>query len=70
MVEADEVDCEVAEKDRLSGGQANIAGVGESDGEGEESRVKGGESEAILSVVDEGLKASVGGLQAAASISS
>ena len=70
MVEADEVEYEVAENDRLSGGQANNAGVGESDGDGEESLVNGGELDAMLSVVNEGLKANVGGLQAAASISS
>ena len=43
---------ELAEKDRLSGGQADIAGVGDVDGDGEESLVKlvkGGEQEAVLS---------------------
>ena len=70
IVEADEVEYEVAENDRLSGGQANNAGVGESDGDGEESLVNGGELDAVLSVVKEGLRANVGGLQAAASISS
>ena len=70
MVEADEVEYEVAENDRLSGGQANNAGVGESDGDGEESLVNGGELDAMLSVLKEGLRANVGGLQAAASISS
>lgn len=36
---------ELAEKDRLRGGQAKRAGVGDIDGEGEESRVKDGEAE-------------------------
>lgn len=43
---------ELAEKDRLSGGQADIAGVGDVDGDGEESLVKlvkGGEQEPLLS---------------------
>ena len=39
----EEVDDELAEKDRLRGGQADNAGVGEIDGEGEESLVKRGE---------------------------
>ena len=64
------MECEVAENDRQSGGQANRAGVGESEGDGEESLVKGGELDALLSVVNEGLKAKLGGLQAAFSISS
>lgn len=51
---------EVAEKDRLKGGQANNAGVGEIDGEGEESRVKGGELETSLPIAEEGLRAIVG----------
>ena len=34
---------ELAEKDRLSGGQAEIAGVGDVEGDGEESLEKGGE---------------------------
>lgn len=51
---------EVAEKERLNGGQANIAGVGDVEGDGEESLVKGGEPEASLSVVDEGLRFLVG----------
>lgn len=34
---------ELAEKDRLRGGQADRAGVGDVDGDGEESLVKGGE---------------------------
>lgn len=38
-MEKEEVVDELAEKDRLSGGQADIAGVGD----GEESLVKGGE---------------------------
>lgn len=37
------MDDELAEKDRISGGQADNAGVGDIDGEGEESLVKGGE---------------------------
>lgn len=41
---------ELAEKDRLNGGQADSAGVGDVDGDGEESLVKGGEQEALLSV--------------------
>ena len=43
FVDADEVVDELAEKDRVSGGQADIAGVGDIDGDGEESLVKGGE---------------------------
>lgn len=53
---------ELAEKDRLSGGQADIAGVGDMDGDGEESLVKGGEYEALLP--GDGLKAVVGMLGA------
>ena len=34
---------ELAEKDRLSGGHADIAGVGDVDGDGDESLVRGGE---------------------------
>ena len=57
-VETEEVvDCELAEKERLSGGQADIAGVGDIDGDGEESLVKGGEYEALLS--GDGLEAVV-----------
>lgn len=45
---------DVAENDRSSLGHADIAGVGETEGEGEESLVKGGDAEALLSVaVDE-----------------
>ena len=43
FVDADEVADELAEKDRVNGGQADIAGVGDVDGDGEESLVKGGE---------------------------
>lgn len=50
------VDDEVAENERLSGGQAKIAGVGEVDGDGDEPRVKGGEFESLLSVADNGLR--------------
>lgn len=53
--ERDPVDClekvvadEVAEKDRSSLGQADRAGVGEIEGDGEESLVKGGDMEALL----------------------
>ena len=46
-VEADDA----AEKERPRGGQADSAGVGESDGEGEESLVNGGEAKAWLSLV-------------------
>ena len=49
---------ELAENDRLSGGQANNAGVGDIDGDGEESLVKGGEYEALLS--GDGLEAFIG----------
>ncbi len=42
-MESEEVVDEFAEKDRLRGGQADIAGVGDADGDGEESLVKGGE---------------------------
>lgn len=41
-VEADDA----AEKERPRGGQGDSAGVGESDGEGEESLVNGGEAKA------------------------
>ena len=54
------VDEEVAEKERLSGGQEKIAGDGEIDGDGEESLVNGGEFEAILSVADDGLRVFIG----------
>lgn len=50
-VEADEL----AEKDLSSLGHADSAGVGEMEGEGEESLVNGGDAEALLSVVAEGL---------------
>ena len=49
---------EFAEKDRLSGGQANSPGVGDSEGDGEVSLVKGGEYDSLLS--HEELKAVVG----------
>lgn len=58
IVETEEVVDGLAENDRLSGGQANSAGVGDIDGDGEESLVKGGEYDALLS--GEGLKAIVG----------
>ena len=48
----DEVEYEAAEKDLLKGGQGDSAGVGEIEGDGEESLVKGGELEATLSVDD------------------
>lgn len=48
-MEKEEVVDELAEKDRLSGGQADIAGVGDIEGDGEESLVKGGEYEGLLS---------------------
>ncbi len=51
MVEADDVEYDAAENDLLRGGQADSAGVGEIEGDGEESLVNGGELEAILSVV-------------------
>lgn len=51
---------EAAENDRLNGGQASKAGVGEIDGEGDESPVRGGEFEALLSVAEDGLIAIVG----------
>ena len=51
MVEADDVEYDAAENDLLRGGQADSAGVGEIDGDGEESLVNGGELEAMLSVV-------------------
>jgi len=62
-VDPETVECaedEVAENERLSGGQANSAGVGENEGDGEESRVKGGEPEASLSVAEAGLRVFVG----------
>ena len=43
MVEADD---DAAENDRPRGGQAESAGVGDKDGEGEESRVNGGDTKA------------------------
>ena len=58
----------VEENDRPRGGHASKAGVGESDGSGEEPRVRGGEFEALLSVMDgvmdtgtTGARPSVGG---------
>ena len=51
MVEADDVEYDAAENDLLRGGQADSAGVGEIEGDGEESLVNGGELEAMLSVV-------------------
>ena len=38
----------MAEKDRPRGGQAESAGVGEMEGEGEESLVNGGDVEPLL----------------------
>ncbi len=35
--------------------------MGERDGEGEDSRVKGGDVEALLAVAEDGLKANLGG---------
>ncbi len=52
-VVAEEVAEEVAEKDRSSLGHADRAGVGEIEGDGEESLVKGGE---LLPVVEVGLR--------------
>ena len=55
---------ELAEKDRLKGGQGNRAEVGVIDGEGDESLVRGGDIEPLLSVDMDGpggLRASVGG---------
>lgn len=53
--ERDPVDClekvvadEVAEKDRSSLGHADRAGVGEIEGDGDESLVRGGDMEALL----------------------
>ena len=51
---------DAAENDRLNGGHASKAGVGEMDGEGDESLVIGGELEASLSVAVDGLRAIVG----------
>ena len=39
---------EAVENERSSGGQAERAGVGETEGEGDESRVKGGEGAGSL----------------------
>lgn len=47
---------EVAEKDRSNLGHADSAGVGETEGDGEESLVNGGDAEALLSVVAVGLR--------------
>lgn len=55
---------EAAENDRLSGGQASNAGVGEIDGEGDEFLVIGGELDALLSVAEDGLIAIVGIMKA------
>lgn len=46
---------EAADTDRSSGGHAESAGVGEMDGEGEESLVSGGELEILRSSAMEGL---------------
>lgn len=58
----------VEENDLPRGGHAYKAGVGESDGSGEEPRVNGGEFEALLSVIEgavdagaRGARASLGG---------
>lgn len=45
----------MAEKDLSNLGHADSAGVGETEGDGEESLVNGGDAEALLSVVDVGL---------------
>lgn len=70
MVEADDVEYDAAENDLLRGGQADSAGVGEIDGDGEESLVNGGELEAMLSVVIDASNPRFAGWQAACSISS
>ena len=50
------------EKDRLSGGQGNRAGVGDTDGDGEEPLVDDGEPESVASLGEVGgLSASCGG---------
>lgn len=46
---------EVAETDRSKGGHAERAGVGEMDGEGDESLVIGGEADKLRSSAVEGL---------------
>lgn len=46
---------EVAENDLSSLGQADRAGVGEIEGDGDESLVKGGDMEALLQAVVVGL---------------
>ena len=43
----------MAENDRSNLGHADNAGVGDTDGDGEESLVKGGDAEALLSVAAE-----------------
>ena len=59
-MDAEDVTDDAAEKDRLSGGHASKAGEGETDGEGEESLVRGGELEALLSVAVDGLRDMIG----------
>ena len=48
---------EAAEKDLSRGGHADNAGVGEMDGDGDESLVKEGEAQVLLSVTEAGLGA-------------
>ena len=57
-------DAELAENDRLNDGQANKAGGGDKDGDGEESLVCGGDPYSALSpndVVTGGLRVRFGG---------
>lgn len=50
---------EAADTDRSRGGHAESAGVGEMEGEGEESLVIGGEADTLLSSAIKGLGAIV-----------
>lgn len=61
MVEAAEEEYSEDENDRLRGGQANKAGVGD-EGEGEDSRVNGGDMESPGPMVLGGLNANFGGV--------
>ena len=61
MVEAAEDEYSEDENDRLRGGQANRAGVGD-EGEGEESLVNGGDMVSPGPTVLGGLRANLGGV--------
>lgn len=53
---------DVVENERWSGGQAEMAGVGDAEGDGDDPRVRGEEGVGSLWVMDIGLTAMVNGI--------